>query len=152
MAAVLSRRGGSANAHRHRQIAAQSLQVVFTGRRVLLVTNVGYLLIFIRKDGFSGFLNLREENAPVPILSLLSTSAPCQKSRKSKTKTSGEYFALSSEGLGVFSPTDLPFINQLPSPCRPFCPHGAGGGTPLRTEGPVPLSSSHLLNAKTLCL
>lgn len=77
---------------------------------------------------------------------------PARNLEKAKQKHRGEYFALSGEGLGFFSPTNLPFINQLPSPCRPFCPHGAGGGTPLRTEGPVPLSSSRLLNAKTLCL
>lgn len=76
------------NAHHCSQTATRSLRVIFTGKHVLLVTNVGYLVIFIREDGFSRSLNLREENALVPILSLLSASAPCQKSLKRKTKPS----------------------------------------------------------------
>lgn len=77
--------------HQCSQIATQLLHITGTGKHVLLLTNVGWYLIFIREDGFSRSLNSREENALVPViflLSCLSTSAPCQRSLKSKTKTS----------------------------------------------------------------
>lgn len=40
-------------AHQCSPTATQSLQVIFTGKDVLLVANVEYLLILISKDGFS---------------------------------------------------------------------------------------------------
>lgn len=54
--------------HQCSQMATPSLHVIYTGRHVLLVTNVGYLLIFTREDGFSTSLNLREEKALILIL------------------------------------------------------------------------------------